>query len=62
MEKAPLVRLYEAICELQSGPNPLTEEELDLFALRQPRFRQAIQSWRARAANLRKTTDDSGRV
>lgn len=59
MEKSPQVRLYEAICEIQSGPNPLTEEELDKFVERQPRFKNAVKSWLASQKKSDANTDFS---
>lgn len=46
-EASSTVRLYMAVCEMQEGPNPLTEEELDKFAERRPRFKNAVESWKA---------------
>lgn len=46
VEKSPTVCLYEAVCEIQNGPNPLTEEELDRFVQRQPKYKNAVAAWR----------------
>lgn len=39
-------RRYLAICEMQSGPNPLTDEELNEFVTRQPQFKDAVRAWK----------------
>jgi hypothetical protein len=39
-------RKYFAICEIQSGPNPLSNEELDAFAEKYPNFADAIKAWK----------------
>jgi hypothetical protein len=39
-------RRYLAICEMQNGPNPLSDDELDRFTERQPQFADAVKAWK----------------
>lgn len=41
-------RLWHALVEIQSGPNPLTDKELDQLAARRPMYKLVVTAWKNR--------------